>query len=80
VTEGRRAVPLSIRASLGGGAMWMYRASDPRPVLAEIGVWLREQYEMLPELPSGRFVQDSSRRAAAKRAAAQHKTRSKSRS
>lgn len=80
VSAGRLAVPLSIRASLGGGAMWIYRGSDPRPVLAEIGVWLREQYEMLPELPSGRLVQASSRRIAPKRTAAQPKTRSKKRS
>jgi LysR family glycine cleavage system transcriptional activator len=69
VTQGRLAVPLSIRASLAGGAMWLYRASDPRPVLPQIGEWLREQFQTLPELPSGRIVRgDPQRRSSSNRA------------
>jgi hypothetical protein len=74
VTAARLAVPLSIRVPLAGGAMWMYRASDPRPVLAEIGEWLREQYEMLPELPSGRIVHELSRRTRPRRRCAARAT------
>jgi LysR family glycine cleavage system transcriptional activator len=80
VSSGRLAVPHSIRVPLAGGAMWMYRASDPRPVLAEIGEWLREQYEMLPELPSGRIVDGLSVRTTPKRTAVQRPPRPKKRS
>jgi LysR family glycine cleavage system transcriptional activator len=80
VTSGRLAAPLSIRVPLAGGAMWMYRASDPRPVLAEIGEWLRQQYEMLPELPSGRIVHGPPRRTQPKRTAVQSTPRPKKRS
>jgi len=65
VLKGRLSVPLSIRASLGGGAMWLYRASDPRPVLPQIGAWLREQFQTLRMLPSGRIVRGDSARSRA---------------
>jgi LysR family glycine cleavage system transcriptional activator len=80
VTGGRLAAPHSVRMPLAGGAMWMYRASDPRPMLAEIGEWLREQYEMLPGLPSGRIVHGLSRRALPKRTAVQSAPRPRKRS
>jgi LysR family glycine cleavage system transcriptional activator len=80
VTASRLAVPLSMRMPLPGGTMWMYRASDPRTMLAEIGEWLREEYEMLPELPSGRIVHGPSRRTTPKRSTVQRAPRSKKRS
>lgn len=67
VLQGRLAAPLSIRASLEGGVMWIYRANDRRPWLAEVGAWLREQYATLPELPSGRIVHGRLARSAKQR-------------
>jgi LysR family glycine cleavage system transcriptional activator len=65
VTSGRLAVPLALRVPFAGKICFVYRKADTRdPLYGQLADWLREQYQALPVLPSGRVLHGAAARRA----------------
>ncbi|MDD9940233.1 MAG: LysR substrate-binding domain-containing protein [Myxococcales bacterium] len=56
VSDGRLAVPLSVRLPLPGQVYFVHRRGDERFPFSDIAAWFATQYQALPGLPPGRQV------------------------